>query len=399
MPAPAGPAARRRGQTADTARRAEQLTRTGGCSHSSRTGSDLPRRATFGWVGEALLALSSLSVPRLSVSRLLVPMGRAVGILCRCALCDSYFVLELGTVDLTVYRGKKGKAALMDYFESLQARYDTTASESASADGSSDREFRDGRERSANGHEFMRCPTCVEATHGMRYAEWVARGGVFAASGRHSLGEADSESEPEPERVSDAMTVSNDEDVALSLVEFVSFDETEAPPLFLNEQGAPGKKPKWTLCQGVGPPALEVDSSRSGRVFKPSLRPFGIDRQMYQPLDAACVLSRQEHVDICTAVYNAVSLHNVNPADIFAVAPVFLEWTKESSSIRSIVEEAAEAAAERDRVAASIKTAGMIVRGHSRQAHTVQIRFAFLLGCLGTSLSEIVVAAIHLANF
>ena len=281
-------------------------------------------------------------------------MGRAVGILCRCALCDSYFVLELGQVDLAVYRGKKGKAALMDYFESLQARYDTTPDEPG-GDESSDRKYRDGRERAANGHEFMRCPTCVEATHGMRYAEWVARGGVFAATGRHSLQTA----EPEPE-LENLAAASSDEDVALSLVEFVRFDKEEAPPLFLNEQGAPGKKPKWTLCQGVGPPALEVDSSRSGRVFKPSLRPFGIDRKMYQPLDDACTLSPQEHAEVCTAVYDAVALHNVDPAGLFAAAPLFLEWTKPDSAIRRTIEHAAEAAAERDRAATALKSAGMV---------------------------------------
>lgn len=279
-------------------------------------------------------------------------MPRPVGILCRCALCDSYFVLELGQVDMASYRGKKGKAALMDYFESLQARYDATAENSDSAE-SSDRQFRDGRDRSANGHEFMRCPTCVEATHGMRYAEWVARGGVFAASGRHSLQKA--EPEPEPE-----LGGGSDEDVALSLVEFVRFDEKEAPPLFLDEQGTPGKKPKWTLCQGVGPPGLEVDSSRSGRVFKPSLRPFGIDRKMYQPLDDACALSCEEHIEVCAAVYDAVTLHNVDPAGLFAAAPLFLEWAKADSSIRSTVEEAAEAAVERNRAATSLKSAGMV---------------------------------------
>ena len=42
-------------------------------------------------------------------------MGRPVGILCRCALCDSYFVVELGQVDMATYRGKKGKQALMDH--------------------------------------------------------------------------------------------------------------------------------------------------------------------------------------------------------------------------------------------------------------------------------------------
>lgn len=244
-------------------------------------------------------------------------MGRPVGILCRCALCDSYFVVELEQVEMASYRGKKGKQALMDHvraapaccpaccpsgaacdagsscqartpdthrllpqFEKIQARYDATTPDPNEA-VTSDREFRDGRE-SGCGHEFMRCPTCVEATHGIRYAEWVARGGVFAAAGRHTLAaeseaqlkgslaamSATSAPEPEPEP-------GDGDDTALSLVQFVSFDDeypdagSEPPPLFLDDQGAPGRKPKWTLCQGIGPPALEVDSSRSGRVFKP----------------------------------------------------------------------------------------------------------------------------------
>jgi hypothetical protein len=294
-------------------------------------------------------------------------MGRAVGILCRCALCDSYFVLELGQVDMATYRGKKGKAALMDYFEKLQARYDTNAaaeaaagsagaaSEDSGAAPASDRQFRDGRASTANGHEFMSCPTCVEATHGMRYAEWVSRGGVFAASGRHTL-----EPEPEPEAAGASAGSGGGDDVALSLVEYVRFDEEEPPPLFLDEQGTPGKKPKWTLCQGVGPPALEVDSSRSGRVFKPSLRPFGISRPIYQPLDPACTTTPSEHREVCAAVFDAVSFHGVNPAELLAAAPLFAEWTVAGSPVRATVEAAAEHAAERERAATALKTAGMV---------------------------------------
>jgi hypothetical protein len=33
-----------------------------------------------------------------------------------------------------------------------------------------------------------------------------------------------------------------------------------------------GGKPKWTLAQGVGPKTLELDHSRSNRIYKPSLR-------------------------------------------------------------------------------------------------------------------------------
>ena len=46
-------------------------------------------------------------------------------------------------------------------------------------------------------------------------------------------------------------------------------------------------------------------------MFKPSLRPFGIDRPMYTPLDPACPLSPAQHQEVCTAVYDAVSFHGL----------------------------------------------------------------------------------------
>ena len=56
----------------------------------------------------------------------------------------------------------------------------------------------------------------------------------------------------------------------------VSFDEGEPPPVYRND-AAPEAKPKWRLTQGVGPPGLELDKSRTGRLHKPSLRAFGVD--------------------------------------------------------------------------------------------------------------------------
>ena len=306
--------------------------------------------------------------------------------------------------------------AALPQFEKLQARYDATTPDPGDAEAASnDREFRDGRE-SGCGHEFMRCPTCVEATHGIRYAEWVARGGVFAAAGRHTLAAeskaqlkgslaamAAPEPEPEPGQPGDG------DDTALSLVQFVSFDDeypspgSEPPPLFLDEQGAPGKKPKWTLCQGVGPPALEVDSSRSGRIFKPSLRPFGIDRPMYTPLDPVsahtaldrsrpyahgildlcsprngrpaasfcsflrdhqtsavqqgCTMTPQQHIEVATAVYEGVSFHGVDPGPMFAAAPLYAGWA-DGGAVRAAVEQAAARAAQRERAAEALKAAG-----------------------------------------
>jgi hypothetical protein len=56
-----------------------------------------------------------------------------------------------------------------------------------------------------------------------------------------------------------------------------SFEEGELPPVYENAQTNPGGKPKWRLVQGVGPAGLELDRSRTGRLHKPSLNPFGVD--------------------------------------------------------------------------------------------------------------------------
>ena len=58
---------------------------------------------------------------------------------------------------------------------------------------------RDGRAAASNLFEFMHCPTCTEATAGLRYSEWVSQGGITAAGGRRGGPKRTSGHEPEPE--------------------------------------------------------------------------------------------------------------------------------------------------------------------------------------------------------
>ena len=170
--------------------------------------------------------------------------GRGVAIVCRCALCDSYFLSVLGFVELAQFRGKKGKAALDDKLETMQARF-----------GESSRTHRDDRTTENNRLEFLRCPTCIEAVSGVRYAEWVSGGGVMAAFSDVCQTSGSAEPEPEPE-----LRWADGEDVALlSPCRFVSFGDDELPPLYMDSSEGKGK-PKWKLVQGVGPPGLEVDT-------------------------------------------------------------------------------------------------------------------------------------------
>jgi hypothetical protein len=47
------------------------------------------------------------------------PMGRQIGIVANCLLCDSYFVEVVDQVDLSEFRGRK-KGALEEKYEDLQ---------------------------------------------------------------------------------------------------------------------------------------------------------------------------------------------------------------------------------------------------------------------------------------
>ena len=79
----------------------------------------------------------------------------------------------------------------------------------------------------------------------------------------------------------------------------------QPPPLYMDFSEGKGK-PKWKLVQGVGPPGLEIDSSRSGRLFKPNLRQYGIEGPMYKPLEEGCALTLAEHSQISEVGYCTV---------------------------------------------------------------------------------------------
>ena len=118
------------------------------------------------------------------------------------------------------------------------------------------------------GAHLYPCPTCAELSTGLAHADYVARIAelptVLTPCRMYSWGEAEAEAGGEGE-------------------EGEGGAGPELPPLYMNMQANPSAKPKWTLVQGLGPPALEVDKSRTNRVFKPSLRQFGItDNQGFQ---------------------------------------------------------------------------------------------------------------------
>ena len=176
-------------------------------------------------------------------------MPHEVGIVCRCVLCDSYFVTVIDQLQLGEYRGKAGKAQLEDRMEAMQALYGCDPA----AGG---RPWRDGRLAGPEcGYEFLPCPTCIEAAYGMRFQEWFS----LSAAELQARPQA-AEPEPEPQSAaafdqeSDAERVLMGKapaEAVLALSVFVEFDPGEGPPLYVDQNAGVGK-PKWTLVRTTG---------------------------------------------------------------------------------------------------------------------------------------------------
>lgn len=85
----------------------------------------------------------------------------------------------------------------------------------------------------------------------------------------------------------------------LSLARGALFGDGELPPLYLDTRDSAATKPKWKLVSGVGPAGVELDKSRSGRLYKPSLRPVGITTPDYNKDRTG---TPQDHVHACQCV-------------------------------------------------------------------------------------------------
>lgn len=150
------------------------------------------------------------------------------GFVLNCSLCDSYFVLVTGSFDPAAWRGRGGSAALDEHNARKQEEWE--------------------RRR----HTLQRCPTCVELVSGLQFTDWMEQ----------NMRDTELETPLSPCRP-------------------VSFADGEPPALYVDRRVPGGGKAKWGLASGVGPAGLELDSSRSGRLWKPSLRPAGIDAARY----------------------------------------------------------------------------------------------------------------------
>ena len=185
-----------------------------------------------------------------------------------CILCDSYSLITLGLLpDKKLARGLKGKKTMDDLLEAFQMQY-------------------------AKEHVMLlACPTCntyarqsSSADTSTSAASTTKSTATSGGGGKKKKGDkrgGDGEEDSAGIIVVGDQVEQGDflrDGLAVLCPSFlVTFEEGELPPIYEDEQNQPGGKPKWRLAQGVGPAGLELDKSRTGRLHKNSLRPFGID--------------------------------------------------------------------------------------------------------------------------
>ena len=222
------------------------------------------------------------------------------GFIANCSLCDSYFVLTTSLFQPSLHRGRDGKKSLDNRNEKLQRQWE------------------------AKRWALLRCPTCVEISSDMKFLDWIEK---------HA-------------RSLQLLT-------PLSPCWIVSFEDDQPPPLFFDEKpaGEPGK-PKWRLASGVGPAGLELDSSRSGRLWKPSLRAAGIDRPRYAAVadaDAAYHAGLMQRVE--TALVALGEHADVFAEEIHLNRPAFepARFAAVAHGVDAACEQHAAAAAEAER--------------------------------------------------
>ena len=114
------------------------------------------------------------------------------------------------------------------------------------------------REHPSRLSSCSRCPSCTERVYEMDYQSWVEQpelNPVFSLCKVVVFDEGD------------GTTAGEEQDG-------VPLGSGALPPIYLNRKAT--GKPKWKLCQGIGPATLEMDRSQSNRVWRPSLAQFGL---------------------------------------------------------------------------------------------------------------------------
>lgn len=188
---------------------------------------------------------------------------RPIGIIANCLYCDSYFMLTVDHVDL---REIKGKNDLEAKLEKIQLKYTIHKR-----------------------YLYSSCPTCSELCYGVKYQDFYHSDKECTLSLCKIvmfIDEKDIKLHYKTKKIKTDIYNSMelfDENPIKKIKESTIQEEKieDGIPVYI-DMSDEGQKPKWTLNLGLGPQKIELDTSKSGRIYQPFLKQFGLNGVPYQ---------------------------------------------------------------------------------------------------------------------
>eukprot|EP01080_Neovahlkampfia_damariscottae_P010616 gene10616-3239_t len=185
---------------------------------------------------------------------------RQLGMICNCLLCDTYFMECIDTIEPK----ELTKDTKQEKFITLQTKLTEKM-------------------------DFQSCPTCNELCYDMKFQDFLSTEKETILSPCIPVLFIDQKEIHKKKKI---LKIENtkmnefelfeenptDKEKEYEEVEIEEIDD--GIPIYINMTES--MKPKWTLAFGLGPTRIELDSSKSGRIYKPFLRQFGLDGTPYQ---------------------------------------------------------------------------------------------------------------------
>jgi hypothetical protein len=184
---------------------------------------------------------------------------RQLGMITNCLLCDTYFVECIDTIEPT----ELNKNSKEDKLVTLQQKFTGKL-------------------------DFQACPTCNELCHNMKFQDFQGSEKETVLSPCLPVLFIDEKEINHHKRKIKIENSKADEFEAYeeNVKKEIEYKELEIDeiddgiPIYINLNE--GMKPKWTLTLGLGPQKIELDNSKSGRIYKPFLKQFGLDGVPFQ---------------------------------------------------------------------------------------------------------------------
>ncbi|KAL9652045.1 hypothetical protein ABK040_000386 [Willaertia magna] len=234
-------------------------------------------------------------------------MVREIGVIFECLMCETYFIQSVKLIDLSEQRKKSSTSSLNKKHDLVTEIYIET-------------------QNYFENHPFQCqiCPTCNELIYEKKYKDFL-----ISVNDNVTLSLCKTLkflTEKEIKEKKNQLTLMKEELKKKKSLQSNSknlqkeeeeIDPDIGVPLYLDKSDTQSKKPKWELVFGIGPSRLELDSSQSGRIYKPSFKALHlthISTNLFKNSEEK-PLKGFEFEEMCCNVMKSVGICDDEPID------------------------------------------------------------------------------------